>query len=116
MGNQVKKLLVETRDFISDKQRWTQNATAKKIASDGYPQATQATDPDACQWCASGAVEKVFEGWGSPYWGIKKCAISALDMASGLEHNQSIIGLNDYYHTTHEQVLAAFDKAIERVS
>ena len=114
MANEAKKLLVEARKLISNERCWTQKATAKKLAYDGYLEATIATDPDACQWCASGAVEKVFASWNSPYSGFRKQAISALSMASS--GHRSIIGLNDCCHTTHDQVLAVFDKAIAKLS
>ena len=113
MENQVSKLLVESREFLSDDHRWVKNVHALKVTPSGYPETTLATDPEACGWSASGAVEKIFASWNSPYWGIYRCAISALDMASF--GYGSIIRMNNSYQTTHEQILAVFDTAIENI-
>ena len=113
MKNQVTRLLIETREFLADEDRWIKNVLALKLTPSGYPEIALPTDPEACGWSASGAVGKIFASWNSPYWGIYKCAISALDMAS-FAHG-SIRGMNDYHLTTHDQILAAFDKAIENL-
>lgn len=98
-------LLIEARSRIAEPGSWTQFASARD--ADGSIVALD--DPNAVRFCA----------WGSIYAGSNHArhtnpahfgAVRAFETANGIDEMRK---WNDDRRRTHEQVLAAFDKAIE---
>ena len=116
----AKEILIRARNLISKPDNWCKNTAARKklscnggFASGFFP--CGGTDPEACQWCASGAVDSVITTW--PYYDIyvshaRAMALRALDEACPY---QSIVSYNDFPATSHRQILDIFNKAIERL-
>ena len=119
MENKIKDLLIKARELISDKANWTKDAPARMLEFDGFYQSTDPEDPEACQWCATGAVERAFHD--NPDFDemrdfrFKTAAQMALDAATPYGGG-SILSFNDHYYSTHEQILAIFDKAIADIT
>lgn len=117
MKMSAKTILKKCRKIISKSENWCKINQAQKVKSEneyGYL-GTNFTycgvdDPLACQWCASGAMVKAIpKGRRDENLESYNQARRALDMASGAP---SIVALNDHSRTTHDQVIAAFDRAI----
>lgn len=107
------QLLREARDLIADRLHWTRGTYARNI--DGKP--VNAHDPEACRFCAVGAVQRVFAlrelsiydtDGGSPY--ALACGALAEAVLGG---GGSITAYND--QGGHEATLALFDCAIARL-
>ena len=98
-------VLTRARELIENEDNWVQGPHAVDL--DGDP--VDAEDPKACAWCAFGALEAVDEATGVSY-------LNALELLrkEALRRGYPYIWhLNDDYETDHEDVLAAFDAAIE---
>ena len=108
----VKKLLISARELISDENRWVKKAEAVKRDKEGFHYKTKPTDPDACKWCASGALTKSFDDLELQENRIRLLSQSALSSVIG---GGSIVGFDDNRGTDHKDVLAMFDRAIGRV-
>ena len=93
------KVLTKARDLISSPERWTQGASAR--SANGCP--VRVSCPDAVSWCALGAIEKAAGNRNE--WLDEMAKLRAVV-------GSSIIRFNDFH--THAEVLAAFDKAIEK--
>ena len=89
--------LKAARQLISDPAKWTQGWFAKNER--GF---TVSEDhPDACCWCALGAMRKV-----SPSW-------KGYHQTAAILMNGSLLRVSDFNDThTHAEVLALFDAAI----
>ena len=97
----VKDVLVATRELLADPVRWTQGCMAKDSeGTNVFPKA-----PEAVCWCLLGALHRIASGPESFY---------LHDTARRLVEKQSngmVIGaFND--NATHNEVLAALDRAI----
>ena len=96
-----KEILIKARGFIE--RGWTQRASAR--AAEGYP--VRSKSPNACEWCASGAIRVVLPNSRNikEFW----------DYFSQLvKPHLSLIEFNDDPKTTKEDVLAVFDEGIAR--
>ena len=131
----TKEVLIEARELISDPEHWTQGAFAEHQDYDDdeiYFDETEPNAPDACRWCASGAIAKIEDtdsplwqdleplaaelGWrladqDNPYLGSQPDDEWAQDRAIDV-----IARFNDNPNTTHADVLALFDRAIASLS
>lgn len=101
----TRELLIATRALIERPGSWTKNSVARKPGGSK----TTATDPNAVKWCAFGALRKVFSGPDKPTWGE---AYIFLCDAAGID----LVAFNDAGVRTHSEVIAVFDRAIERAS
>ena len=93
------EVLTKARDLISSPERWTQGASARSASGD----VVHVSSPDAVSWCALGAIEKAAdykETWFEE--AVKLCDVIPHGIAT----------FNDSH--AHAEVLAAFDKAIEK--
>ena len=102
-----KQILTQARQLV--KNGWTQHVVARTV--EGEP--VLATSPDACYYCASGAVIAV-----APPGEIVDSVLHVLNkVLAGNGYQQSdIISFNDAPTTTPEKMLGVFDKAIAAVS
>ena len=92
----TKKVLVKARSLIE--KGWTQKA----LARDAHGEKVHPKDPNACEWCATGALRAVLVN------------ISDYSDLLTSQAPSDIILFNDNTNTTKEDILAVFDKAIER--
>lgn len=96
-------ILKRARKLLSNPKRWCQG----KFAKDGYGNGCSVDDERAYQFCAAGAVEKAAGG-------VVEDFHEAAEALSRCVRGGSVIGFNDAPRRKHEQILAAFDKAIAR--
>lgn len=94
-----KQILTQARELISDPKRWTKGYFAKTAL--GAP-CGSLSDRAIC-WCISGAINKVSE------FKNHQVAYDRLRLVVG----PLITQFNDDPKTTHADVIAAFDRAIE---
>lgn len=94
------EILKAAQELISIPERWTKGGSAR----DNLGRVVYAASPAACCWCAFGAVSRM----GCPELDWYLVAAAGLDPdATG------IAGFNDDPATTHADILALFDRAIE---
>lgn len=106
----TKELLIAARAKIADPKNWTQRAYAR----DAKSESVSSLDADAVCWCAAGAVR-----WagGDSYGGSllsDRAWGELLQTAHFHEDSASMFAFNDTH--TNAEVLALFDKTIERLS
>lgn len=114
----LKAKLQEAKALISDDSRWTQGTNAV----DGRGWAVHATNPNACKWCARGALQKVFgifEDFYSTPADIRAsyCAVrETLDRCALSKTNgtKAMIGVND--DLGHSDTMEMFDCGIAKHS
>lgn len=97
MKKTTKQILIEARERISKKENWTQ----RSMARDADGNEVNSGSLEATCWCSLGA--------------IASCAKNCDDMEDAYHKLIDATGFNvaEFNDThTHEQVLAAFDKAI----
>ena len=115
--------LEAARELISDEARWTSGTFARAV--DGTP--SHPSDPEACRWCAHGAIRRTFDRGTGPVGSDPEyahaCSVldaaarelygansPAIEMAAG---SWSYIGVNDVLG--HRAVLQVYDRAIARL-
>lgn len=98
---QVVKLLQDARNLISKPENWTQEDFAKKVDGSG----TYYRNDEAVCWCSLGALTKV----SPPVEDSQTKKHAKLLLREAMDG--PIAMFNDSH--THEEVLAAWDKAIE---
>lgn len=98
------EVLRAARELLSEPSRWRKGGG---FAVDAFGGIVPPRSPDACAWCVLGAIYKV----GALVRGAQ--AETALYPALG---RGSLIVFNDRRSTTHEQLIALFDKAIHAES
>lgn len=96
----TREALIAARELIEDPERWTQEESARDADGKGVPIGS----PEACQWCAMGALSKI-----APDGLMLSRTRVALLRGTG---TYSVSMFNDAPGRTHAEVLAAFDKAI----
>lgn len=94
------EVLKAAREIISAPEHWCQGATARD--ADGVK--TYPADPDACRWCAYGALLKAAGNF-------RAADDGPLLLAAQLPRGVGIGVFNDSHE--HAEVIAVFDKAIE---
>ena len=95
--------LIAARALIAEPGRWTQGATARRAADNT---STGASSPDSARWCMRGAIQAANRGT----WINENAAVERL--CDVLGDPESLADWNDAPERRHEDVLAAFDKAI----
>ena len=116
----AKEILVKARNKIAEPENWCKISAAKKkhnqcgntFTFDGFISCA-VEDPEASQWCATGAVNSVIPH-GSFYENLvpRRKALRVLDASCPA---YTIIDYNDNRHTSHNEILDVFEKAIEIV-
>lgn len=106
-NTEVMDLLREARALISDPDKWTQGA----LARNAHGSEVAHYSPDACKWCAVGAISRVAASNNASY-DTEMSAYSSLVQASRrLFYSDAVGEVNDTH--SHTDVLALFDRAIE---
>ena len=98
-------VLSRARELIEDPVNWVQGP----YAVDDYGQPVDHDDPEACAWCALGAIWAVSDWEGVDYG----AANDLLNKLPVVRRHCGIHMLNDEDDTTHDDILAVFDDAIE---
>ena len=100
------EVLTEARSYIE--KGWTQ----RSFARDEYGKPVDGRDPEACEWCAMGAIWKVVGYSGTEaYQEARDLIYSLVDF---VDFN-TVSQFNDHADTTQADVLALFDKAIKGI-
>lgn len=102
--------IARARNLISDPDKWCQGAQAR--ASDGFE--TPALNPDACSWCAWGAlISAAYDLTGHP----RDATLLANNAACLLHEDIVDFGITVLFSKNdnegHAAVLALFDKALQ---
>ena len=105
----IVRILQSAREIIADPARWTKNAVARNAAGKEVP----ASHPEAVCWCVTGAIGRV-----TGYPDIERYrALKVLQNAQiydiGAQPQWTTI-YNDFFLTTHADILRLFDAAIVR--
>jgi len=107
-------VLQAARDLISDHHHWTKGS----LARDNSGRETFYDAPDACRWCAVGALAKALRQCGAPDRGFRLVGGNERALlnrvAFELFDEESIMDAND--NRNHADVLTIFDEAIRRAS
>ena len=116
----VLQVLKGAREILARPESWTQNALAKDAAGAAIE---GVLSEEATCWCASGAIWKAMDA--DPFGGdvdtptrdlaldAKLAIIGQLIEADGRKTRWTVPSWNDALERTHEEVIAAFDRAIE---
>lgn len=96
------EILLAGRELISMPERWTKHHYAR----DSTGRERLSSDQAAICWCSIGAISKAGEGHPISKWGARTILRDAI--------GGTISQFNDAETTTHADVLAAWDRAIER--
>ena len=114
----VLELLQNARQLLSDPARWTKGCFARNAEG----QAVHPVLGKAACWCSVGAIRKEFSREHG-YTDRSATVSSFLDahlllhqLLSSGKHSAGIPSFNDHPDTTHADVLALFDRAIEHCS
>ena len=97
----VTENLQAARDLITDSNKWTQFAVARNSNNES----TTSRNPDAVCWCALGALE-----YTHPRDQKSRDLLNIMTYLDSFMNGSVSIYNNNH---THEEVLAAFDRAIE---
>lgn len=103
-------VLISGRTLISDPANWTRGSSARGALG----QSTGALNDVAVCWCTLGAIEKVCNGWDNTTSGANE-AYKVLQgvLSDRGEESSQLSTYND--NNSHEEVLALWDAAIEKV-
>lgn len=131
------KLLEDSRNLIGESRRWCKNKFAVLDGYKGYA-FTRAASHDACQWCASGAMIKVFADIHTEkylqimpgafaddllwlenavyksviFWTALRFLAGEINGYDERSHLDKVLIFNDLEGTEHEDVVKIFDGAI----
>ena len=104
MQEQTREVLKRARELISDENNWCKGALSRDKNGEDVWVSTE----HACSWCASGAIIYAAKELGVS----EKGRISIMDMMKiFIGRHQFLSQFND--NSTHAEVLAAFDRALE---
>lgn len=122
LSKEAKKVLERAREILSDPKRWTKGNAAK----DKFGQEIRVTSPHAVKFCVIGALAKADYELDSSELNYRRLISGSDRVGAALRHFHDTLGhkagdpgffgigpWNDSSHTTHKDVMAAFDKAIE---
>jgi hypothetical protein len=107
-GKTPVQVLREARELIAMPERWTQGTWARKANGDGV----LATNPEACCFCAGGALLKSSSRGRKENRDLFDAAVRLLIAPLNGETWMDIAQFNDRVAKSHDEVLALFDRAI----
>ena len=101
----TKEILTEAQSLV--KKGWTQGANARNAEGNRV----YTDDPNACQFCAGGALIAV-----SPTTALYRSAARVLRVVIETQfwNDKNVPEFNDASETTQSDVISAFDEAIKR--
>lgn len=103
----TKEILIAARALIAKPENWTQ----QYLARDSEGQCVDYASKEAICFCGIGAILKSARDVG---WGISESGRVRAGFAAYISENTSYYGISDLNdQTSHEEVLAMFDKYIE---
>lgn len=107
----IKDLLRRAKALISEPGKWTQNADGRTVAGkEVHPK-----DYNAVCWCIVGAIDRVSTSLSDKDKAVWAFLHVSLPYHEPRTLNQSHISLwNDVKERTHDEVMKAFDEAIEK--
>ena len=103
----TKAVLTKAREILTPKKNWTQGTMARN--SEGYM--TLLRNEEAVCFCALGAVERAYYDLAG--WDPSAAPQEVFDPLYEAVGEGGVALWNDRPSRTHEEVLAAFDRAIE---
>lgn len=107
----IKQYLIEARELIRDEKNWCKKVPARnKKGISVY-----VDSPEACQFCALGALAKVAEANHGRFENNLIYSMT-LDYLSKQLDWRPITDFNDDPKTTHQDILSLFDKAIQELA
>jgi hypothetical protein len=104
-----KDVLIATKALLHSPAQWTQEAFARNKNGE----VISANSPDATCWCLLGAMDKVLRD-NNARPAVAEAERIVRNVIRERTGNYWIDGFNDSEFTTHADVLALLDKAIER--
>jgi hypothetical protein len=108
------EILKAARERITDPQRWAKGDFAYAPDEETGERGVEAGHPDACKWCASGAIQREDNDEHSLALHALCAAIPGTDEWSDpTDAIEAIARWNDDDSRDHAEVLAAFDRAIQ---
>lgn len=106
-----RETLQQARDLVAQPDGWVKQANA--VTDLGLY--VEPVDPKAVAYCASGAIQAVTGMWGShDYHVAARKLAQQIDPERAAEPDRVIVQWNDSDDTTVEDVIAAFDRAIQK--
>lgn len=119
LDSQATKILVFMRDLLSNPEKWTREAYARKADKT----TTSSSDPQAVCFCLSGALGRSYAKLnefsryamftsGGPHISAESLLLEAIYVSRG-QRCHSLAEFNDVF-ATHETILEVIDLAIER--
>lgn len=108
MTNEVAEALRAARAKIEHRRRWAR----RWFAYTAIGLRTEANAPEACKWCAVGALLSVVPH--GPVLGTAMEMLSACLPASHQKIAFSVSTFNDHAATTHPMIMRLYDNAIAR--
>jgi hypothetical protein len=103
----MKQILIDARKLIEKPENWTKGVFARNKA--GVPVWTSA--PDACSFCAIGAIAKV--NGASELWERESLGVSYLNKVCQKKRGMELAQYNNSRYVSHADILRLFDTAIE---
>ena len=105
MENNIKDKLIELRELIGNKERWTQGASAR----DKEGKRVLSTEEEAVSWCISGGINKVLM-----YSKFEEQRDIRTIIQNSLPEGYKAIGkFND--KSTHEEVINMLNRVIDKL-
>lgn len=101
MSNDPLYILTQARELLSDPKKWTKHAIARKNNGNFVA----ADSEKAVCWCAMGAMHRFGNAWRTK---VEKYFYTANEIS-----DYCVEDWNNAKERTHDDVLKAFDKAIE---
>ena len=97
-----REILIGARALIAEPENWCQDVSARSSIN----RAVDPDDPAACRFCALGAIIRV--------GGYSEARYAATTLLDDEEMEMGVTVFNDAPGTTHDDILALFDRAIEK--
>ena len=105
----TKAILVKARGKIAKPENWCKSVAAR---NKDYG-VCSISDPNACKWCATGAMASVMPRGFIRNFEHRYAYMKAGDLLDSFSMENSVMFYNDRKRTTHADILAVFDRAIE---
>ena len=105
---EVLLVLIKAKELIKDEDNWTREVHARNIKD--MPVDTFSNT--ACKFCVLGAIHRVCGSFTSGGFIGKTSGLLAKSLPDG---PSSVWEYNDFYETTHKDILELFDKGINSI-